>query len=75
MNWDLGGSVMSNMKALEITKWAVDLANRYDVGVQGVIVSFISARRHLESDEAAKAFVEKETSELRRKLDDNGRND
>lgn len=59
---------MSNIKILEITKWAEDLANKYDVGVIGVIDSFISAREVLESDEAAKAFVEKETSELRRKL-------
>ena len=60
---------MYKSKTLEITKWAEDLANKYDVGVMGVIDSFISARKVLESDEAAKAFVEKETSELRRKLD------
>lgn len=60
---------MSNIKTLEITKWAEGLANKYDVGVMGVIESFISARKVLESDEAAKAFVEKETSEMRRKLD------
>lgn len=60
---------MSNIETLEITKWAVDLANKYNVGVQGIISSFISAREVLESDEAAKTFVEKETSEMRRKLD------
>lgn len=60
---------MSNIKALEITKWAVDLADRYDVGIQGIIASFLSARKVLKSDEDAKTFVEKETSELRRKLD------
>lgn len=60
---------MINIETLEITKWAVDLANKYDVGIQGVIASFISARKILKSDEDAKTFVEKETSELRRKID------
>lgn len=60
---------MINIETLEITKWAVDLANKYDIGVQGVIASFISARKVLKNDEDAKTFVEKETSELRRKLD------
>lgn len=59
---------MSKTKTLEITEWAVNLANTYGVGIQGVIASFISARKLLENDEAAKTFVEKETSELRRKL-------
>ena len=69
MNWDLGGNVVSNVRNLEITKWAEGIANKYDVGVMGVIDSFISARKVLKNDEDAKTFVEKETSELRRKLD------
>lgn len=57
---------MSSIETLEITKWAEELANKYDVGVIGVIDSFISARKVLASDEAAKAFVQSETKEMRR---------
>lgn len=57
---------MNNSKTLEITEWAVNLANTYGIGVQGIVASFIKARKELGDDEAAKAFVEKETSEIRR---------
>lgn len=57
---------MNNSKTLEITEWAVNLANVYGIGVQGIVASFIAARKELGDDEAAKAFVEKETSEIRR---------
>ena len=57
---------MCDVETLEIVKWSVDLANEYGIGVTGVIASFIKARKELESDEAAKAFVESETKEMRR---------
>ena len=52
-------------KTLEITEWAVNLANVYGIGVQGIVASFIKARQALENDELAKDFVEKEISEVR----------
>ncbi len=52
-------------KTLEITEWAVNLANTYGIGVQGIVASFIKARQVLESDELAKEFVEKEISEVK----------
>ncbi len=52
-------------KTLEITEWAVNLANTYGIGVQGIVASFIKARQALENDELAKDFVEKEISEVR----------
>ena len=57
---------MCDIETLEVVKWAVDLADRYNIGVTGVISSFIDARKVLESDEAAKAFVENETKEMKR---------
>ena len=56
---------MNSSKTLEITEWAVNLANTYGIGVQGIVASFIKARQVLESDELAKTFVEKEMSEVR----------
>lgn len=55
---------MSNQETLQIVGWAVDLANRCNVGVQGVISSFISANSELRDIDKAKAFVEKETKEM-----------
>lgn len=52
-------------KTLEITEWAVNLANTYGIGVQGIVASFIKARQVLESDELAKEFVEKEIREVK----------
>lgn len=52
-------------RTLEITEWAVNLANVYGIGVQGIVASFIKARQVLGDDEAAKTFVEKEISEVR----------
>lgn len=59
---------VGNKQVFEVIEWAVNLADTYNVGVQGIIASFISARKELQNDEAAKEFVERETSELRRKL-------
>ncbi len=52
-------------KTLEIIEWAVNLANTYGIGVQGIVASFIKARQVLESDELVKEFVEKEISEVK----------
>lgn len=57
---------MCDVETFEVVKWAVDLANKYQVGVQGVIASFISARDELDDDNLAKEFVENETKEMRR---------
>lgn len=57
---------MCDVETFDVVKWAVDLANKYQVGVQGVIASFISARDELDDDNLAKEFVENETKEMRR---------
>ena len=55
---------MSNQDTLKVVGWAVDLANRCNVGVQGVISSFIAANSVFRDIDKAKAFVEKETKEM-----------
>ena len=57
---------MCDVETFEVVNCAVELANKYQVGVQGVIASFISARDELDDDNLAKEFVENETKEMRR---------
>lgn len=61
---------MSSQETLQIVGWAVDLANKCNVGVQGVISSFIAANSELGDIDKAKDFVEKETKEMEMKSDE-----
>lgn len=49
-----------------IVLWAVELADKYDIGIQGIIAGFISAREELKDSNKAKIFVESESKEMGR---------
>lgn len=62
---------MSKQEIDALVIWAVDTANKYNVGVQGVIDSVLTAKDKLGDIEQAKEFVDKETAEMRRKMEGN----
>lgn len=47
----------------EVILWAVNIADKYHVGVQGVIANYLLAKEQLGNSKEAMAFIE---SELKR---------
>lgn len=61
---------MSKQEIDALVAWAVETADKYNVGIQGVINSVLSAKDELGDIDEAKKFVEKETAEMNRKVED-----
>lgn len=51
---------MKKQQVLRIMKWAEELADLYDLGLQNIISRFVDTNTHLKDIEASQKFVELE---------------
>lgn len=49
---------MTKQQVLRIMKWAEELADLYDLGLQNIISRFVDTNTHLKDIEASQKFVE-----------------